>query len=113
MIYLDILWAQMLIYSVIVQVVRYVGLSIQRTRVRFSAWALDIYEILFEVFLSYPTLWTLAMSRYDLKMPESCVSVLYTGHIKEPGFLIEVRARQMQGLPASQIDLSLLVFPTG
>ena len=46
---------------------------------------------------------------YWLKVPGSCVSVLFTGHIKEPGCLFEVRARRiMPGMPVSNCSLSLL-----
>ena len=56
------------------------------------ARALEISEILFVVFPAIS-------DRVDcisiwLKVPGSCVSVLYTGHIKEPGCLFEIRARR-------------------
>ena len=38
-----------------------------------------------------------------LKVPENCVSVLYTRHIKEPDCLFEVKARQMPDMPVLKI----------
>ena len=64
--------------------------AIMTFKVRFPAWALEISEILFIVFpaisdrVNRISIW--------LKVPGSCVSVLYSRHIKESDCLFEVRA---------------------
>ena len=53
---------------------------------------------------AYPT-----VSTYQLKVPGSCVLVLYTRHIKKPDCLFEVRARPiMLCMPSSKFALSIL-----
>ena len=54
----------------------------------------EISEILFVVFPAISDHADRKLSIW-LKVTGSCVSVLYTGHIKEPGCLFKVRARRI------------------
>ena len=77
-----------------------------RSWVWFSAWALEISESYLKYFPLYLTVWTV---KYWLKMPGSCVSMLYTGHVKEPDCQFKVRARHTKpDMSVSNVSISLI-----